>query len=416
MDNFQNTNKARRYKAHVSIFGTTQIHLRNPWTIAMWSVAFPGFGHFLLNKYFRGCALFIWEVYINQTTKLNQAIVFSFIGNFEAAKEVLDLRMVLLYAPVYLFAIWDSYRTTVDMNNIYTLAKREDAQFNSFAIGAFEINYLDKRNPLMAIFWAMTIPSIGQLYVHRIILAGFTLIWTAIFIYNSHFLEAFIYLLNGNLAKSNEVLDAQWLLYLPTFYFFTIYDSYISAIENNKLFEDEQRKYLRSHYQNYIFNLMKVSKVTNMQIFATFEHSTYLELAITELEEHGIKNILAIPLNNRLEERKLFDNLHQSDGVSLISKGMILAFLFSTVGASRGFILEWGPIIWGLIGAGSGFVIGFVIDLFIKKVVKRKQRLLRGKNSEVILIVECEQRQKKHVESILWNQLALGVAELNQTT
>lgn len=40
MNNFQNTNKARRYKAHVSIFGTTQIHKRNPWTIAMWSVAF----------------------------------------------------------------------------------------------------------------------------------------------------------------------------------------------------------------------------------------------------------------------------------------------------------------------------------------------------------------------------------------
>ncbi|RID89512.1 hypothetical protein D1953_00965 [Peribacillus asahii] len=150
-----------------------------------------------------------------------------------------------------------------------------------------------------------------------------------------------------------------------------------------------------------------------MQIFATFEHSTYLELAISELEEKGIKNILAVPLNNRKEERKLFDTLHQSDGVSLISKGSILAFLFSTIGITKGFVLEWGPIIWGLIGAGSGFLIGFLIDLFIKKVIKRKQRLLRGKNSEVILIVECEEHQKEHVENILWKQLALGVAELN---
>lgn len=414
MDNFQNTNKARRYKAHVSIFGTTQIHLRNPWTITMWSIAFPGFGHFLLNKYFRGFSLFLWEVYINQVIHLNEAMVYSFTGNFEAAKEVLDLRMVLMYIPVYLFAIWDSYRTTVDLNNIYTLAKREDAQFNSFSMGAFEINYLDKRNPLMAVLWAMTIPSIGQLYVHRIFLAGFTLIWTAIFMYNSHFLEAFIYLLNGNLSKSNSVLDVQWLLYLPSFYFFTIFDSYTSAVENNKLFEDEQRNYLRRHYQNFIINLKKVSKVNNMQIFATFEHSIYLELAITELEEQGIKNILAVPLNNRTMERKLLDNLHESDGVSLISKGMILAFLFSTVGASIGFSLYWGPIIWGLIGAGSGFFLGFVIDLFVKKVIKKNQRQMRGKNSEVILIVECEKDQKEHVKSILWNQLALGVAELKQ--
>lgn len=123
--------------------------------------------------------------------------------------------------------------------------------------------------------------------------------------------------------------------------------------------------------------------------------------------------LLAVPLNNRIEERKILDNLHQSDGVSLISKGLILAFLFSTIGASRGFVLEWGPIYWGLIGAGSGFLLCFIIDLFIKKVIKRKQRHLRGKNSEVILIVECEEHQKVDVENILWTQLALGLAELN---
>ncbi|MDF1508955.1 hypothetical protein PZE06_12315 [Robertmurraya sp. DFI.2.37] len=151
-----------------------------------------------------------------------------------------------------------------------------------------------------------------------------------------------------------------------------------------------------------------------MLILATFEHTTYLELAMTELEEYGVKNILAVPLNNRTEERKIFDNLHQSDGVSLISKGMILAFLFSTVGASRGFEMEWGPIIWGLIGAGGGFIIGFIIDLFMKKVMKSKQRLLKGKNSEVVLIVECDQLLKERVENTLWKQLALGVAELKQ--
>jgi hypothetical protein len=412
MDNFKNTNKARRYQAHVSIFGTTQIHLRNPWTIAMWSLAFPGFGHFLLNKYFRGFALFLWEIFINQKTKVNQAMVDSFTGHIESAKEVIDVKLMLAYIPVYIFAFWDSYRTTVDLNNVCTLAERENAQFNSFSIGAFEINYLDKRNPLMAILWSMTIPSIGQLYVHRIVLAVFTLGWTAIFIYYSHFLEGIYFLFLGEIEKSTHVLKAQWLLYLPSFYFFTLYDSYVSTVENNKLYEKEQKNYLKSHYQRSTFNIDKVNKVDNVQIFATFEHSNYLELAISELEENGIKGILAVPLNNRKEERKLFDNLHQADGVSLISKGSILAFAFSTIGASRGFVMEWGPIYWGLIGAGSGFLIGVLIDLFTKKVIKKRQRLLRGKNSEVILIVECEDHQKERVENILWKQLALGVAEL----
>lgn len=45
MNNYTNDNTARRYSAHISIMGTTQIHLRNPYIIAWWSAAFPGFGH-----------------------------------------------------------------------------------------------------------------------------------------------------------------------------------------------------------------------------------------------------------------------------------------------------------------------------------------------------------------------------------
>ena len=65
MNNYTNDNTARRYKAHVSTVGTTQLHLRNPYIIAWWSAAFPGFGHLLLSKYLRGYSLFIWEILVN---------------------------------------------------------------------------------------------------------------------------------------------------------------------------------------------------------------------------------------------------------------------------------------------------------------------------------------------------------------
>jgi len=52
----------RRKVAHVSILGTTQLHLRNPWIIAGWSAMFPGLGHLLLSKYLRGFLLFLWEM------------------------------------------------------------------------------------------------------------------------------------------------------------------------------------------------------------------------------------------------------------------------------------------------------------------------------------------------------------------
>ncbi len=46
-----------------------------------------------------------------------------------------------------------------------------------------------------------------------------------------------------------------------------------------------------------------------MYIVSTFEHSIYLELAITAIQTKGIakENILTIPLDKKGEERNLFD-------------------------------------------------------------------------------------------------------------
>lgn len=149
-----------------------------------------------------------------------------------------------------------------------------------------------------------------------------------------------------------------------------------------------------------------------MQIYATFEHSTFIEVAISQLEEKGVQNIFAVPLDNRVEERKLIDTIHRSDGVSLTQTGLFLAVIFSTIGASRGFILDWGPIYWGLIGAAFGFLVGFLFDLIVQKRHIKKEKALKGKGSEVILIVDCEESKKEQVEKLLWDNLALGVAKI----
>lgn len=249
MDNDRERFRNRRYLAHVSIIGTTQIHKRNPYTIGAWSLAFPGFGHLLLNKYLRGYALILWEFFINQKIHLNLALTYSFNGQFQAAKEVLDPRFMALYIPVYLFAIWDSYRTAVDLNKVYVLVHRENGPFNQFSIAGLEVNYLDKRKPWLALVWSMGIPSTGQLYLHRIILAVFVLASTIVIVWKSNLILAIHYIILGEIRLSNEVLDAQWLLYVPSFYFFSIYDAYASAVENNKLFSYGMRRFLIQKYQ-----------------------------------------------------------------------------------------------------------------------------------------------------------------------
>ncbi|MFC4560149.1 hypothetical protein ACFO3D_18485 [Virgibacillus kekensis] len=253
--------KKRRKLATLSIFGTTQIHPKNPYIIMCWSVAFPGYGHLLLSKYLRGFLLVIWELFINQMTNLNTAMFYSFIGEIDAAKEVLDTRYLMLYIPVYLFAIWDSYRTTVDMNKIYYLSEKDAEPVTPLTINPIEINYLDKRDPRMAVFWAALIPSMGHLYIHRLFNALFTLVTTVLFVHFSYILEGIQYLFLGDIQKSTEVLNPQWLFYIPSFYFFSIYDTYMNVVENNKLYESEQKNFLKKHYQPGSFTIKKGIKV-----------------------------------------------------------------------------------------------------------------------------------------------------------
>ncbi|WP_404328335.1 hypothetical protein [Mesobacillus maritimus] len=261
MNNYTNDNTARRYSAHVSILGTTQIHLRNPYIIAWWSAAFPGFGHLLLSKYLRGFVLFIWEVVVNVLANVNLAMIYSFQGKIDMAKEILDTRWLLIYIPVYLFGIWDSYRTTVDLNKVYILAKSEEHRFNSFSIGALEINYLDKRNPVMTFVWSLFVPGLGQLYIHRITTAFFIIIWVVIFTYYSHGLEAISLLFLGEVKEATAVLKPEWLLFFPSIYGFAVFDSYMNTVENNKLYEKEQRKYLIENFQSPNFEILKGQKV-----------------------------------------------------------------------------------------------------------------------------------------------------------
>ncbi|WP_251548916.1 hypothetical protein [Neobacillus muris] len=151
-----------------------------------------------------------------------------------------------------------------------------------------------------------------------------------------------------------------------------------------------------------------------MYIIASFEQSIYLELAISSLEQHEIARhqILAVPLDKRKEERKLFDTIHQADGYSLFDVAAVIGTCFMLLGAIYGMILQWGPILWGLIGLAAGLILGTLLKLlFIKK---QSKTLKRSISTEVFLMVHCLEEQRKMVEEILWDNLALGVGKLKE--
>src|SRR5947207_2484465 len=99
-----------------------------------------------------------------------------------------------------------------------------------------------------------------------------------------------------------------------------------------------------------------------MHVISSFEHSTFLELAINKLQQSGIEKecIVAVPLETTADQPKLFDTIHRADGYSLFDLAAVCGTIFSVLGATFGFELKWGPIIWGLIGLALGAIAGFI--------------------------------------------------------
>jgi hypothetical protein len=243
----------RRQRAFLSQFTTGQLHLKNPWVVAFFSFSYPGFGHFMQHRYASAFILILWETFINGMAKVNLGILYSLLGDFDKAKEVLDERWLILYVSIYMFGIWDSYRTTIDLNKQYLLADREDAPLLNIKMGSFDTNYLDKRKPWIALVWSALFPGLGHLYLHNVISGFFIFIYTVGICYFGHILHSIHLSLLGDFDKAKGVLDMQWTLYFPSIYLFVIYDAYVSAVENNKLFEKEMSKFLRQNYQSIHF-------------------------------------------------------------------------------------------------------------------------------------------------------------------
>jgi TM2 domain-containing membrane protein YozV len=256
MEQKKEAKRIRRYNSYMAVFNTNQIYLRNPWVIAWWSAAFPGFGHLYLGLYLKGFMLIIWEIVINNGAGINKAMVYSFNGRFDVAKDILNPRWVLLYIPVYIYCIWDSYHKTIDLNKHFLLAQNENSPVTVFNMKGVSLNMLDKRQPQYALVWSLLFPGLGHLYLHKLMSGSFLFVSCIVIAYYSHLVEACIYTINGSFELARAVLDPEWFCYYPSMFCFAAYEAYIIAVEQNKLFELEQFQFLRENVQPRSFELL----------------------------------------------------------------------------------------------------------------------------------------------------------------
>ncbi len=240
----------RRPKGIVSELTVNLLHLKNPWITAFWSAIFPGLGFLIMGSYIKGFLLIIGATIANSMGHINQAIIYGLTGQAELAKQILDTRWLLFYAPLQIFATWSSYHLTADLNKYAILAAREGSGIIPFKIGTWDIGFLDKRNPWVAVAWSLLMPGLGHLYSHRIPTSFYLLTWWIGMSYMAHLLPAIHQTFLGNFSEAIATIRQEWFLYLVAIYPYSVYDAYVNTVEYNILFDQEQSQFLIDNYQN----------------------------------------------------------------------------------------------------------------------------------------------------------------------
>ncbi len=168
---------------------------------------------------------------------------------------MLNTDLLLLYCGILIYAVWDSYRATLEINKAAVLADHEDAPILPALIEPAGLNFMEKRNPWVAIAWSAIVPGAGHLYCVSLIPAIFLMLGGAVIMYFSHLLPAIGYTALGQFSQAKTVVDWQWLLNIPSFYCFSIFDAYAKTVEINKIFDQEQAQFFRNSYQSPLFKM-----------------------------------------------------------------------------------------------------------------------------------------------------------------
>jgi hypothetical protein len=402
---FQSANIRPRYsKGKISVFGINSVYPRTPWVVAWWSAAFPGFGHMYIGKYLHGFILIIWELVVNNMSNLNMGIALSFLGRFEEAKAAINPDWGLLYVAVYIYSIWDSYRCAVEIKKSHVLAEVEDAPISPSDVSFFDVVILDKKKPWVGLVWSIFTPGLGQLYGGSTIVGTFILAWWIFVCYKAVAIRTWFYSFLGDFDYAASVVDWQWFLFLPSMYAFAIYQAYASVNESNTLFDIEQIRYLRVRAANL---KQQIFENETVKIIATFEHSPFVEMVIHDVEKMGVppQNIVAMPLENLESQLHIIDSIHRVDGRSILDGAMMSGTIFAVLGAIYGFVLYWGPVIWGLIGLAGGFLLGLLIELAFNK---KKIKVFSSRKSEVIIEVICNVSLQERLVKIFKSRKAMG--------
>lgn len=105
-------------------FGQNYLLIRNPWWPVFWSAIISGAGHFLNMQLIKGFVLMGWYLVISIKSGMSEAVFYTFVGQFEMARQVVDYQWLLFWPSIHMFNIYEAYSDCVEQNKLFHEAQQ----------------------------------------------------------------------------------------------------------------------------------------------------------------------------------------------------------------------------------------------------------------------------------------------------
>ncbi|MFC3788859.1 hypothetical protein ACFOQM_08695 [Paenibacillus sp. GCM10012307] len=134
-------------------------------------------------------------------------------------------------------------------------------------------------------------------------------------------------------------------------------------------------------------------------VVGLFNYSTELEQALSMLESKGIdrSRMMAVPMETDASKQLVIGESRELS----FDVALACATACGVIGISIGFVLSWGPIIWGLISTLAGFVVGYSITRLISVRQRSQHTSKRGTLPDLVVLIRCEEERLEQVRMIL---------------
>ncbi|CAG7641868.1 hypothetical protein PAECIP111802_02788 [Paenibacillus allorhizosphaerae] len=155
-----------------------------------------------------------------------------------------------------------------------------------------------------------------------------------------------------------------------------------------------------------------------MLIIGTFEHSIEVEEALSVLEKSGVprKSIMTVVMDKSSRLSDVTATRYPHKKTLAFEIGMATATAFSVIGISFGFVLKWGPILWGIISALLGFTLGTGITRWIQRHYLRNENPGKGPLPELVVIIRCTEASFHELRLVLLQYRVLSIGRIDENS